>query len=159
MCTSVNFNRCVLQCVLTLTGVFLTINFNRCVPVLILTGVYLILNATNLIPPLGFAVNLVCTLIQEGRLVGTLAFFRRTSGRTPHNLAQVRQTAKGCANKVVPSGYDVVCGVGTDNLISHKKVYTLQINYVRREDYSYWYCYQFTAEKASEEIHLLQYGR
>ena len=72
----------------------------------------------------------------------------------PHKFAQVIQSATGCTNKVVPSGYDIICGDGTDNITSDKKIYSLHIKNVNREDFTSWYCYQFTAEKASKDLHL-----
>ena len=117
------------------------------------------LKASNLFPPPGLEVSLVCTIIKDGELEGPVQFYRMSTGGSYSRFAHLLQKPTGCINKIAPAGYKLICGVGTENVFSRKQEYTLQIDSVQEADYTRWYCYQELEDYISQNISLAPYRK
>ena len=117
------------------------------------------LKASTPFPPPGSSVDLECTISKSGELFGLVQFHRMTSSGQYVNVAHLRQTPRGCLNKVAPDGYQLVCGAGTKDVTSRSQVYTLKIAAVAEDDYTSWYCYEQSEDYISQNISLAPFSK
>ena len=100
--------------------------------------------------------DLICKMLQGGSIDGMLGFYTRHVLRGTQRFASVVQVESGCTDILVPAGYEIICGRGTDDVESLRKVYTLRILNVDEDDYTRWFCYHLKADVKSNAIFLLQ---
>ena len=117
--------------------------------------VKLVMSTLNHVPLLNMTVYLLCTVHQNiDRLIGHVEFYRREEDEKPRKIGYAVQGEDHCSHGSSPSGYEINCGEGTNELTSKLKTYSLVIKAVQTHDYTSWYCYHTVAKEISNEIRL-----
>ena len=114
----------------------------------------MVLSVSDAKPLLDETVFLICLLYQRvAQRTGHMEFYRREN-KQPRKIAYVNQKKKSCTPGSSPSGYVVICGNGTDNVMNEEKLYNLKILGVQADDFTRWYCYHAVVRQKSNEIRI-----
>ena len=105
-------------------------------PRFIFSGMMLAVQPDKKFIELNTKVELLCTMFPAVNVVGLIGFLRDQK-----LFGSLRQKHSNCVVKFTPlSGYEPVCGYGTNMASERRKMYSLYIASIKKVDFKPWRC-------------------